>query len=80
MFKVGDKVKILPSARDAGILEESINKIGVITAIYDDGLTIYVKGSYHLWALGKYQIEPAIPVGTQLMFPFMYEEELSKPT
>ena len=78
MFKVGDRVKILPSARDVGVYEESINKVGVILNIFPHG-TIYVRESKHKWAVSDYNIKPAIPIGTQLMFPFMYEEELSEP-
>ena len=72
MFKVGDKVKILPSARDVGVYDESINKIGVIVKIYSYG-TILVRESKYIWSIDEHHIEPVIPVGAQLMFPFMYD-------
>ena len=74
-FKIGDKVKILPSAVDGGVGERNVGKIGVITyhasgdyfcvlMDYDsrDGLT---------WAVYPNQMEHVIKVGQQLLFSFM---------
>jgi len=78
-FKVGDKVKILPSAVGIGVLEEAIGKAGIITdcsylgryiRVYMDNVCS-IKGYRRDWAVNESDIAPVIVVGQQLLFDFM---------
>lgn len=74
-FKIGDKVKILPSAVDGGVSERAVGKIGIIT-YYSPGSYFCVLMDYErekggTWAVCPCQMEPAIKVGQQLLFNFM---------
>ncbi len=77
-FKVGDRVRILPSAIDIMVAEDEVGKIGVIT-LYDSTKNIIVlmdkprrESGYRVdWCVDSSQIEPVIKIGQQLMFSFM---------
>ena len=78
-FKVGDKVRILPSALNVHVPEDEINKIGIIMgrdihSKYNKVLMdkIRTRSGYRVdWLVSDSQIEPAIKVGQQLLFKFM---------
>ena len=81
-FKVGDKVKILPSAVNGGVSEKAVGKIGELTVYccgggYFEVMMCDRKNSGpnpHLsWAVFPHQMEPAIKVGQQLLFNFMQQ-------
>lgn len=74
-FRVGDKVKILPSAIDGGVSEGAVGKIGVITyhapGDYFCVLMDYEGKDGLTWAVFPDQMEHVIKVGQQLLFNFM---------
>ncbi len=76
-FKVGDKVRILPSAVDINVWKEEIGKVGKVTFMWDELGLISIqmfypcKGGIHNWSVNPDQIEPVIKVGQQLVFNFM---------
>jgi len=71
-FKVGGKVKILPSAINDGVSSEAHNKTGKITAIGCDACSVFMddkqynNGSYG-WAVSFCNIIPALEKGQQLL-------------
>lgn len=77
-FKNGDKVRILPSAIDGGVLACSVGKIGIVDGIADS----YSGSYYHVcmvsgytWSVYPNQIESVIvKKGEQLLFSFMEEK------
>jgi len=81
-FKVGDKVKILPSAVDGGVSEKAVGKIGKITmyrrsgnyflVIMDGGQDTGVIPSSP-WAVHSDQMEHVVVIGQQLLFDFMQQ-------
>lgn len=77
-FKVGDKVRILPSAVSGGVSEEDVNKIGEIIGFREEHGYFLVamdnrkrRNSY--WAVYPNQIEHTVVKGQQLLFDFMNE-------
>ena len=76
-FKVGDKVRILPSAVNGGVGEKAVGEIGTITyyslSDYFCVLMDYEKENGGTWAVYPCQMEPVIKVGQQLVFDFMEE-------
>ena len=78
-FKVGDKVKILPSAVDGGVSMGRVDKTGVI--IKDDSWSSYflvkmdeLRGNScekDVWAVYSNQMTLAMIKGQQLLFSFM---------
>lgn len=76
-FKIGDKVRILPSAVGGGVDEIAVGKIGVITyhapEHYFCVLMDYERERGGTWAVYPCQMEPVIKVGQQLLFSFMSE-------
>ena len=77
-FKVGDKVKLLPSIVSRAVLSSEIGKLGTITGIQKYG-SVQVKtnfkchnmGEWFGWLLRECDITPAIVKGQQLQFAFM---------
>ena len=74
-FKVGDKVRILPSAIDINVVESEIGKTGVIIEINSPNCIIVDTSShtYGSWIVGSDDITSVIKKGQQLLFPFMEE-------
>ena len=74
-FKVGDKVKILPSATIIGVRESEVGKIVNIRSIYDESDGIMIHDSrgkeYGCWCVNDYDIIPFVEIGQQLLFDFM---------
>ena len=74
-FKIGDKVRILPSAVDGGVSKMAVGKIGIITycspGSYFCVLMDYEREKGGTWAVYPCHMEPAIKVGQQLLFNFM---------
>ena len=77
-FKIGDKVKILLSAVNAGVSEHAVGKTGRIIEYCERGyyflvlMDEYKESNSDLpWAVSSNQMEPAIKVGQQLLFKFM---------
>lgn len=80
-FKVGDRVRILPSAASDGVASRAFNKTGkIITtdyhhfiyAVYMDNEQ-YNNGGWE-WVVSSCNLIPSIRKGQQLLFPFMSEE------
>lgn len=76
-FKVGDKVRILPSAMDINVVESEIGKIGEIIRIDGPEFIIVNTDSdrYGSWIVNNNDITLAIKRGQQLLFAFMEEGE-----
>ena len=76
-FKVGDKVKILPSAVVIGVLASEVGKVVKIRGIYNgiDGIMISDSrgDTYGCWAVNYDDIAPVIVKGQQLLFDFMQQ-------
>lgn len=77
LFKVGDKVKILPSAVDIGVSERQIGKIVKINSI--NNLNSIMIGDsrgniYGDWCVSKENIALATEIGQQLLFNFIEQE------
>ena len=78
-FKIGDKVRILPSANFIGVLKSEIGKIVKITGIStfntNDIMISDSRGDTHgCWCVNEYDIAPVIKVGQQLLlWEDMYE-------
>ena len=74
-FKVGDKVRILPSAIRGSVSEKAVGKIGEIKSSASAGyfcvLMDYEDGGSMTWAVYPCQMEPVIKIGQQLVFEFM---------
>ena len=68
-FKVGDKVKILPSATRVGVESEEVGKVGVIKDIR----VCTARGCVCLWNVGCKMLELYPVKNQQLEFPFMIE-------
>lgn len=79
-FKVGQKVKLLPSIVNRGVLRSEIGKVGIITSISPYGI-VNVKTDFKAinrsrwpgWSLQTNDIAPVIKKGIQLLFAFMSE-------
>ena len=72
-FKIGDKVRILPSAVDIGVRESEVGTIQTVIKIIDP-MTIDItnsSGNDKSWWVEPDQIELAIVKGQQLLFNFM---------
>lgn len=72
-FKVDDRVKILPSAREVSIRDECIGSIGIIIVVINNDYDYTVKVGTRYWYCRKRDMEHVIPVGQQLEFDFMEE-------
>jgi hypothetical protein len=77
-FKVGDKVRILPSAVAGGVDKTDVGKIGRITGWFEGGgyFTVVMNHWTTLvwsWAVYPNQMEHAVEIGAQLVFDFMSE-------
>ena len=77
-FKIGDKVKILPSATFIGVCKDEAGKTGVIVEYISSKEIIVLmdkphhKHGYRIdWVVESSQIEPMVKVGQQLLFNFM---------
>ena len=72
-FKVGDKVRILPSADDVNVPPDEIGKTGVITDYYSSNdILVYMdkpraSGLRVDWVVHSSQIELAVVPGKQLL-------------
>ncbi len=76
-FKVGDKVRILPSAVKGGVRAKEVGTIQTVIKIIDPAvpiLDITSSGSGSWWVYPDH-ISSAIKVGQQLMFSFMNTKE-----
>ena len=81
-FKVGDKVRILPSAEKIGVFKSEVGRVGIIEDTDFLGQFIHIRmvkpyqinGRIHTWAVKSPQITPFIKVGEQLEFAFMERE------
>jgi len=78
-FKVNDRVKILPSATETGVLNSEVGKIGIVIATHDftDGSQILLvqmlnlcRGKYQKWTISSRYIDIATKIGEQLLFDF----------
>ncbi len=74
-FKVGDKVKILPSAVDINVAGSEIGEIGIVVYVYaEEEYSIKTaSGYYEEWWVRARDIAPAIIKGQQLLFDFMQQ-------
>jgi len=75
-FKIGDKVKILPSATIIGVLKSEIGKIVKITGVsISNSNDIMISDSrgeqYDCWIVNEYDVASVVKVGQQLLFDFM---------
>ena len=78
-FKVGDKVRMLPSAVDIGVFKAEIGKTGTVTD--NNFLHRYIlvrmdepySKKIFTWSVRSAQITSVIKVGQQLEFAFMEE-------
>ena len=73
-FKIGDKVRILPSAMLTGVSETEIGKVVKITKMnFLDCIMISDSrgDTYGCWAVNYDDIAPVIVKGQQLLFDFM---------
>lgn len=72
-FKIGDRVKILPSVMNVGLPEDEVGKIVRVTGGY--GLDIYISDSrgdkYGSWSVYDYDIVLVPEIWEQLTFSFM---------
>ena len=72
-FKVGDRVKILPSATTVGVWASEVGKIGKITRISGLGDSLLIKMDKneeregYTWSVKSYQITIAKEIGQQLL-------------
>lgn len=74
-FKVGDRVKILPSAVDVGVSKSEVGTIQtVIEIIGPDTIDITDSGDWSWW-VESHHIELITKVGQQLLFEFMEIQE-----
>jgi len=77
MVKVGDIIKILPSAREACVPEYLIGKTAVCSLAENIPFyyAIFVTDKKGVvWGLRDIDFEPLLKVGDQLLFNFMTEE------
>jgi len=79
-FKVGDKVKILPSAVNGGVSEKDVGKIGEIIEYGNGYFDVMMDSGQSTgpnldlpWAVYPNQMELVVTVGQQLVFDFMGE-------
>lgn len=72
-FKVGDKVRILPSAIDIGVRPSEVDTIQTIIRIIDPETIDITDSNNGSWWVQPDQIKPLIVIGQQLMFVFMDE-------
>jgi len=75
MIKVGDKIKVLPSAIDACVPKRMIGETVKITYIFENPFPflVYIVYDNTTWGLRGIDFEPVVKVGEQLLFPFMQE-------
>lgn len=68
-FKIGDKVKILPSAVDISVAESEVGKVGIIIEIISSS-RIYVDTPterFGFWVVNEWDITPVVVIGQQLL-------------
>lgn len=74
-FKVGDKVRILPSAKSVdGVAAGAVNRTGKIRSVCPTYYAIVMDdepNDFLAWAVSEHCLVPAIEVGQQLVFDFM---------
>ena len=70
-FKVGDKVKILPSAMGIGVSESEVGTIQTILWVVSLDTIVITDSGGSCWHVDPKDIAPAIKVGQQLLFNFM---------
>ena len=78
-FKMGDKVKILPSATGVGVDETDVGKGGVISSVSMSGSSALVymdgvcsgRGLKCRWSVNTNMIKLLPTKGQQLLFSFM---------
>lgn len=74
IFKVGDKVRILPSAVFIGVRKSEVGRIVEIRRIISPNSIMISNSSgdrYACWRVSDYNIAFYIKVGQQLLFDFM---------
>lgn len=70
-FKVGDKVRILPSVVNIGVSESEVGTIQTVIRIIDPETIDITTSSGGSWWVRPDQIECIIIKGQQLLFNFM---------
>lgn len=81
-FKVGDKVRLLPSAVNGCIDVEEVGKTGIIKMCdWPESMIVYMdkplkRFDYRIeWVVQSSMIEPYAQIEEQLLFNFMEEED-----
>lgn len=77
-FKIGDKVRILPSAVNGGVSKKDVGKIGKIIDYRSGGyfnVLMCDDPSPFPWGVCSDQMEPVVRIGQQLLFLFMEQED-----
>lgn len=73
-FKIGDKVRILPSAVGIGVKKSEVGKIVRITKIYSQDnimITDSRGGRRGDWHVNDFNIVAVVEMGQQLVFDFV---------
>lgn len=70
-FKIGDKVKILPSAAYIGVEENEIGTTQTIIRVESLDTIVITDTDGGYWHVDPHDIIPVIKVGQQLLFSFM---------
>ena len=70
-FKIGDKVKILPSAVVIGVSESEVGTIQTILQVESLDTIIITDSGVCCWRVGPRDITSVIKIGQQLLFNFM---------
>ncbi len=70
-FKVGDKVKILPSAVDIGVSKSEVGTTQTILRVENLDTIIITSSDGGSWDVYSDDIIPVIVIGQQLLFDFM---------
>lgn len=72
-FKIGDKVKILPSAVAIGIYESEVGTIQTILQIISSTTIVITASDGGCWHVDPEDITTAVVKGQQLLFDFMQQ-------
>ena len=70
-FKIGDKVKILPSAVAIGVSESEVGTIQTILRVESLDTIIITDSGGGCWHVDPKDITSTIKIGQQLLFNFM---------
>lgn len=70
-FKIGDKVKILPSATCIGVNESEVGTTQTIIRVVSSTTIIVTDTGGGCWHVDPSDITPVIKTGQQLLFSFM---------